>query len=54
MGQKTHKLDCRRMEIVTYLSIKDAKFYFDEPREKLSSRSLCGRTRQSRGSQRVS
>jgi hypothetical protein len=27
----------------SYLYIKDAKSYFDEPREKLSSRPLCGR-----------
>jgi hypothetical protein len=27
----------------SYLYIKDAKSYFDEPREKLPPRSLCGR-----------
>jgi hypothetical protein len=27
-----------------YLYIKDAKSYFDEPREKLSPRPLCGRS----------
>jgi hypothetical protein len=27
----------------SYLYIKDAKSYFDEPREKLSSRPLCSR-----------
>jgi hypothetical protein len=31
------------MEFNSYLYIKDAKSYFDEPREKLSPRSLCGR-----------
>jgi hypothetical protein len=27
----------------SYLYVKDTKSYFDEPREKLSSRPLCGR-----------
>jgi hypothetical protein len=30
-------------QINSYLYIKDAKSYFDEPREKLLSRPLCGR-----------
>jgi hypothetical protein len=38
----------------SYLYIKDAKSYFDEPREKLSPRPLCGRGKQSRDRQRIS
>jgi hypothetical protein len=38
----------------SYLFIKAAKSYFDEPREKLSPRPLAAETRQFRGRQRIS
>jgi hypothetical protein len=36
-------LYCRSSAEISYLYSKAAKSYFDEPREKLSSRPLCGR-----------